>query len=98
MYKVQITNSDCNITEFNNAQLICSYYYLKKTFNHLYKRKLRNLSKEEKKAIIYDIALFEAIKEKNYTLRCVSPQKWFENWKVFIGITDEIKKRQLIIN
>ena len=98
MYKVELITSDCKISEFNDAQLICSYFYLKKTFNFLYKRKLRNLNKKEKTAIIYDLSLFESIKQKNYSLRCLTPQKWFENWKVYNGIADEIRKRELSIN
>ena len=97
MYKVEISTSNTNISDYNNTQLICSYYFVKKTFNHLYKTKLRTLSKQEKKAIIYDISLFETIKQKKDILRCLTPQKWLENWNVFNGITDEIRKRELSI-
>ena len=98
MYKVEISSANSNISDYNNTQLICSYIFVKKTFNHLYKKKLLNLNKKEKKAIIYDLSLFEAIKQKKYMLRCLTPQKWLENWKVFNGITSEIKKRDLSIN
>jgi len=97
MYKVELTASNSKISEFNNSQLICSYFYLRKTFNHLYKKKLRNLSKREKKAIIYDLSLFESVKERNYSLRCLTPRSWLESWNVFNGITAEIKKRELSI-
>lgn len=98
MYKVELSTANSNFSDFNNAQLICSYIFVKKTFNHLYKKKLRSLSKREKKAIIYDLSLFESIKQKKYSLRCSSPQSWLENWIVFNGITSEIKKRDLSIN
>jgi hypothetical protein len=98
MYKVKRVTSDCKIADFDDTQLICSYFYLKQTFKCLYKRKLRNLNKRERKAIIYDLALFESIKQMNYTLRCLTPQKWLENWNIFNGITAEIKKRELSIN
>lgn len=98
MYKVKLVNSDCKITEYDDAQLICSYYFLKQSFNYLYRRKLRNLNKKEKTAIIYDLNLFESIKQMNYNLRCSTPQKWLENWSIFNGITAEIKKRDLPVN
>jgi len=98
MYKVELSTADSNFAKFNNAQLICSYIFVKKTFNHLYKKKLRSLSQKEKKAIIYDLNLFESIKQKKYSLRCSSPQSWLENWNVFNGITSEIKKRDISIN
>lgn len=98
MYKVEISSTNSNISDYNNTQLICSYIFVKKTFNHLYKKKLLNLNKKERKAIIYDLSLFEAIKQKKYMLRCLTPQKWLENWNVFNGITSEIKKRDLLIN
>ena len=98
MYKVKLVTSNCNIEEFNDTQLICSYIFLKNTSKYLYKRKLRNLNKREKTAIIYDLALFESIKEMNYSLRCLTPEKWLENWNVFNVISAEIKKRELTVN
>jgi hypothetical protein len=98
MYKVELSPKNCSISSFNNTQLICSYIYLRKTFNHIYKKQIRSLTIKEKKAIIYDITLFQAIKQKRYLLRCLTPQKWLENWKVFNGITEELKKRELSIN
>lgn len=97
MYKVQLSSTTSNISDFNNTQLVCSYLYVSKTFNYLYKKKLRNLNKKEKKAIIHDLSLFETIKAKKYSLRCLTPQKWLENWNVYNGITSEIKKRELSI-
>ncbi len=52
MYKVELSSSNVNISELNNAQLIFAYIYVRKTFNHLYKKKLMNLTKQEKKAIV----------------------------------------------
>lgn len=98
MYQVELSPNNCNISNFNNTQLICSYIYLKKTFNHIYKKQIRSLTIKEKKAIIYDITLFQAVKQKKYLLRCLTPQKWLENWNVFNGITEEIKKRDLSVN
>ncbi len=98
MYKVELSSSNVNISELNNAQLIFAYIYVRKTFNHLYKKKLMNLTKQEKKAIVYDLTLFSAIKQQKYLLRCLTPQKWLENWNVFNGIIEEIKKRNLSIN
>ena len=98
MYKIELATTENQISDFNNSQLICSYFYLRKTFNYLYKRKLRNLNKQQKKAIIYDLSLFETIKKRNYKHRCLSPQSWLENWKVYNGITEEIKKRELSEN
>lgn len=98
MYKVQVSKTDYNLADYNNAELICSYVYLKKTFNYLYKQKLKNLTKKEKKAIIYDLSLFETIKTQKYLLRCLTPQKWLENWNVYNGITSELKKRDLFAN
>lgn len=98
MYKVEISPSNSDISQYNNTELICSYIFVKKTFNQLYKKKLLHLSKKEKKAIIYDLSLFETIKQKKYLLRSVTPQKWLENWNVFNGIANEIKKRDLSIN
>ena len=97
MYKVKIVHSDRKIAELDDAQLICSYYFLKKTFNYLYKKKLRNLNKRQKKAIIHDLRLFESIKKMNYSLRCLTPQKWLENWSIYNGITAEIERRNLSI-
>ena len=97
MYKVKVSPQNCNISSFNNTQLICSYIYLKKTFNHIYKKQIRSLTIQEKKAIIYDISLFQSVKQKIYLLRCLTPQKWLENWNVFNGITEEIKKRELSV-
>lgn len=98
MYKVEISSSNSDISEYNNTELICSYIFVKKTFNQLYKRKLRHLTKKEKKAIIYDLSLFESINQKKYLLRSVTPQKWLENWDIFNCIANEIKKRNLSIN
>ena len=98
MYKVELSPPNCSISNFNNTQLICSYIYLKKTFNHIYKKQVRSLTIREKKAIIYDISLFQTIQQKRYLLRCLTPQKWLENWNVFNGITEEIKKRELSVN
>jgi hypothetical protein len=98
MYKVELSSQNVSISDLNNAQLIFSYIFVKRTFNHLYKKKLRNLTKKEKRAIIYDLTLFSSIKQQKYTLRCSTPQKWLENWIVFDGITKEIKKRNLSIN
>lgn len=95
MYKVELNNTNSNITQFNNTQLICSYIYLSKTFNHIYKKKLRTLSIKENKAIIYDLALFQNLRQKTYLLRCSTPKKWLENWSVFNGITEEMRKREL---
>jgi hypothetical protein len=97
MYKVEFSSSNNSISDFNNTQLICSYIFVRKTFNHIYKKKLRNLSRKEKKAIIYDLSLYQSIKQKKYSLRCSTPQKWLENWNVFNGIRSEIKKRDLSI-
>lgn len=97
MYKIQFNSVDTQFSNFENEQLVCSYIYLKKTFNHLYKKNLRMLNKKEQKAIIYDLSQFETIKQKKYLLRCLTPQKWLESWTVFNGITDEIKKRDLSI-
>ena len=98
MYKVKIAPRDCKISELDDAQLICSYYFLKNTFNYLYKKKLRNLNKRQQRAIIHDLNLFETIKNMNYSLRCLTPQKWLENWSIYNGITAEIEKRKLSIN
>ncbi len=98
MYKVELNYTNCNITNFNNTQLICTYIYLSKTFNQIYKKKLRSLAIKEKKAIIYDLSLFQNIKQKKYFLRSLTPQKWLENWSVFNGITEEMRKRELPIN
>lgn len=98
MYKVELNNTNCSITNFNNTQLICSYIYLSKTFNHIYKKKLRSLSIKENKAIIYDLSLFQNIKQKKYLLRSSTPQKWLENWSVFNGITEEMRRRELPLN
>jgi len=98
MYKVELTSSNSNISDYDNTELIFSYIFVKKTYNHLYKKKLMNLNKKEKKAIIYDLSLFESIKQKKYLLRCLTPQKWLENWDVFNVISNEIKKRDLLIN
>lgn len=97
MYNVELSPQNSNISSFDNTQLICSYIYLKKTFNHLYKKQIRALTIKEKKAIIYDINLFQHVKEKKYLLRCLTPQKWLENWNVFNGIIEEIKKRELSV-
>ncbi len=78
MYKVELSSTNNSISDFNNTQLICSYIYVKKTYNHLYKKKMKNLSRKEKKAIIHDLSLFEAIKQKKYFLRCLTPQKWLK--------------------
>ena len=98
MYKVKLVTSNCKISEFNDTQLVCSYLFLKNASKYLYKRKLRNLNKLEKTAIIYDLSLFESIKKMNYSLRCLTPEKWLENWNVFNGISAEIKKRELSVN
>lgn len=98
MYKVEISSFDYKIEDFDNMQLFCSYVYLKKTFNFMYKQKLRTLSKQEKRAIIYDLSLFETVKKQKYNLLCITPQKWLENWNVFVGITSEMKRRELLEN
>ena len=95
MYKIEIASQEQSISEFNNTQLLFSYIYIKSTFNHLYHKKLSLLSKKEKKAIIYDLDLFEKIKQKKYSLRCCTPQKWLENWNVFQTLLSEMEKRNL---
>jgi len=86
------------ISQFNNAQLICSYLFLKKTAKHYYQKKLSNLFKKEKEAIIRDLALFESIRKQEYFLRCSTPQKWLEKKEVFQNLQMEIEKRELPIN
>lgn len=95
MYKVQIPPKRNNISELSNSQLLFTYIYLKRTFKYLYHRKLSLLAKKEKKAIIYDLELFKQIKEKKYSLRCCTPQKWFEEWEVNKRILNELEKRKL---
>jgi hypothetical protein len=95
MYKVELASSNVSISDFSDEQLICSYIFVKKTFYHLYKKKLRLLNKREKKAIIYDISQFQNLKQKSYTLRCLTPEKWLENWPIYNGIESELKKREL---
>ncbi|PID62952.1 MAG: hypothetical protein CR986_00555 [Ignavibacteriae bacterium] len=95
MYKVELTSTDCLVSEYDNTQLICSYIFIKKTFKYLYKRQLQILSKNEQKAIIYDLSLFETLKEKKYLLRTLTPQKWLENWCFYNILISELKKREL---
>lgn len=97
MYKIELTKSQSKISDFTNTQLICSYYFLSSTGKYIYKRKLRNLSKKQKKAIIYDLSLFSRLKEKIYQLKSLTPEKWLENWPVYNGIISEIQKRNLAI-
>ena len=98
MYKVKLVTSKNNISEFNDTQLVCSYIFLKNASKCLYKRKLRSLNKREKTAIIYDLTLFESLKQMNYKLRCLTPEKWLNNWNVFNVISAEIKRRELSVN
>ncbi len=86
------------ISHLNNAQIICSYLFLKRTAKHYYHKKLSNLFKKEKKAIIRDLELFESIKKQEYFLRCSTPQKWLEKKEVFKNLQMEIKKREISIN
>ena len=92
------TEINTTISEFNNAQLICSYVFLKKTAKHYYHKQLANLFKKEKQAIIKDLALFESIKEQGYFLRCSTPQKWLEKKDVYKKLQMEIDKREIVIN
>ena len=98
MYQVEIGKSQKDFTDFDNTQLVCSYLFLKRTFKYLYKEKLRKLDKKEKRAIIYDISLFEKIKNTKYQLRCKTKQKWLENSDIYNSIVSEIEKRELVIN
>ncbi len=95
MYKVEVKNYKKKLSKFDNTQLICSYLFLQKTFNYFYKENLRKLDKREKKAIIYDLKLFETIKNKRYNLRCSSPEKWFKESKTYTSILKEIRKRDI---
>ena len=97
MYKIEVKNIKKKLSEFNNEQLICSYIFLQNTFNYFYKENLRKLDKKEKKAIIYDLKLFERIKNKRYSLRCSSPEKWFTESKNYNNILREIKKRDISV-
>ena len=98
MYKVEIVTQQKNISELNNTQLLFTYIYINRTFKYLYHKKLSLLSKRQKKAIIYDLTLFEKLKQKRYSLRCCTPQKWLENWDVFQTLSSEMEKRQLSKN
>lgn len=95
MYKVELDKTSKEISKFDNEQLVCSYYFLKSTFEYLYKEKLRKLDKQEKRAIIYDISLFQDIKKQINYLRNCSPRKWLEDSKVYNSLLFEIEKRNL---
>ena len=95
MYKVEISKNCKDISELNNEQLLCSYFYLKETYHYIYKKKLSTLAKKEKRAVIYDLTLFEQIKEQQYFLRCTSSQKWFDNWEVKKKLLQELGNRKL---
>ncbi len=95
MYKVEIKTENKKVSELSNAQLLFSYIYLKRTFKHLYRKRLKALAKKEKRAIIYDLELFQKIKEKKYSLRCCTPQKWLEEWDFYKGILNELEKRKI---
>jgi len=98
MYLIEVNRESKNLSEFDNTQLVCSYLFLRRTFNYLYREKLRKLDKKQKRAIIYDISLFEKIKNAKYLLRNSSPQKWLEDSEVYNNILTEIEKRDLPIN
>ncbi len=98
MYLVEVNRATKNLSEFDNTQLVCSYLFLRRTFNYLYREKLRKLDKKQKRAIVYDISLFEKIKNTKYLLRSSSPQKWLEDSEVYNNILMEIEKRDLSIN
>ncbi|MFZ1289842.1 MAG: hypothetical protein WAR79_07115 [Melioribacteraceae bacterium] len=95
MYLVELDKTSKDLSKFNNTQLVCSYFFLRETFNYRYKENLRKLDKKEKRAIIYDISLFQNIKKKIYYLRNCSPQKWLEDSEVYNNLVNEIEKRQL---
>ena len=97
MYLVELEKTSKDISKFDNAQLVCSYYFLKNTFNYLYKEKLRKLDKQEKRAIIYDISLFQDITNKKNYLRNCSPQKWLEDSKIYNTLLNEMEKRNLSV-
>ncbi len=98
MYQVKIKTEPKELSELDNTELICSYVFLKKTADHFYHRKLAELFRLEKKAIIRDLSLFENVRKQKYLLRCSTPQKWIESWDVFRNLKNEIKKRKIRIN
>jgi hypothetical protein len=98
MYLVEVNKATKKLSEFDNTQLVCSYLFLRRTFNYLYKEKLRKLDRKQKRAIVYDISLFEKIKNTKYLLRTSSPQKWLEDSEIYNKIVTEIEKRELSIN
>lgn len=98
MYLVELDKTSKDLSKFDNTQLVCTYFFLRKTYTYLYKENLRKLDKKEKRAIIYDISLFQNLKSKIYYLRNCSPQKWLEDSEVYNKLVDEIEKRNLPIN
>ena len=98
MYQVKIKSEPKSLSELDNSSLICSYVFLKKTAAHFYHRKLIELSKREKKAIIKDLALYQNVKKQKYLLRCSTPQKWIENWDVYKNLKNELERRKIKIN
>ena len=63
MYQVKIKYKSKSLSELDNTQLIFSYVFLKKTAHHFYHRKLAELFKLEKKAIIRDLTLYQNIRK-----------------------------------
>lgn len=98
MYLVELDKTSKDLSKYDNTQLFCSYFFLRKTFNYLYRDNLRKLDKKEKRAIIYDISLFQNIKLKINHLRNCSPQKWLEDSEVYNNLVNEIEKRKLPLN
>ena len=98
MCQVKIKSEPKSISELDNSSLICCYVFLKKTAHHFYHRKLAELFKLEKKAIIRDLALYQNVKKQKYLLRCSTPQKWIENWDVYKSLKEELEKRKIQIN
>ncbi|MBK7104137.1 MAG: hypothetical protein IPH62_02500 [Ignavibacteriae bacterium] len=98
MYLVELDKTSKDLSKFNNSQLVCSYFFLRKTYNYLYRENLRKLDKKEKRAIIYDISLFQNLKNKISYVRNCSPQKWLEDSEVYNNLVNEIVRRKLPLN
>jgi hypothetical protein len=86
-----------NLSSLSNNQLIDKLKLVRKKYEFFYSRELRRLDKIKGEAIIRDLDQFEELQKQYNTLKCTTPEYWFENWDVHHTLLAEAEKRKLSI-
>ncbi len=93
---IEFKNNKSSVEDLSNESLFVVKAFLERTKGYFYHKEIRRLERIEKKAIIYDLEKFKEAKEKRYRLRRSNEDDWFNNWKVYKEIINELNKRNLL--